>query len=380
MVVTKPPMGWNSWNTFGDKIDEQLIMETADAMAREKLPEYGYEYLVIDDCWSERKRDTNGQLVPDHVKFPHGMKYVSDYVHSKGLKFGMYSCCGTMTCGRFPGSYQHEFDDAKQFAEWGVDYLKYDYCYRDMTKPSEQLYRTMGMALANSGRDILFAACSWGEDRTKEWIKTTGAHMWRSTSDIADAWGSIEKLARCQDQYFATNGHGCFNDMDMLVVGMNGKGNVADGAVTTFEEYKTHFSIWSMYSSPLILGCDVRNMSEETKQIILNKDVIAIDQDPLAAQVFFSKFSRGDTITAFRMLDGGDLAIGMFNFGDTETYPWSGYFTLAEIGLSRENGKTLHVRELWTGEEYTVDNEMMSVSGIPAHGCRLYRAKIVDAK
>ena len=156
MTVTRPPMGWNSWNTFGKNIDEALIFDTADKMVESGLRDLGYEYLVIDDCWSERLRSPEGKLVPDPKKFPHGMKAVADYVHSKGLKFGMYSCCGALTCAGFPSSFGHEYDDAASFAEWGVDFLKYDYCFRDKNGPGEVLYRRMSIALANCGRDILF--------------------------------------------------------------------------------------------------------------------------------------------------------------------------------------------------------------------------------
>jgi alpha-galactosidase len=166
-------MGWNSWNTFGNDISEDLILKTADVMADEGLLDAGYKYLVIDDCWSLKERDKDGRLVPDPEKFPHGMKYLADYIHGKGLKFGMYSCAGTQTCAGYPGSFEHEFTDAATFAGWGVDYLKYDYCYHSPIIPGKYLYRRMGLALANCGRDILFAACSWGSDETQEWIKTT---------------------------------------------------------------------------------------------------------------------------------------------------------------------------------------------------------------
>lgn len=229
MVVKTPPMGWNSWNTFGDRIDEQMIMEMADAMVSTGLKEAGYEYLVIDDCWSEKKRDRNGRLVADHVKFPHGMKYVADYVHGKGLKFGMYSCAGNLTCAGYPGSYEHEFTDAETFASWDVDFLKYDYCFHSPIVPGKYLYRRMGLALENTGRDILFSACSWGSDETAEWIKSTGASMWRSTPDIFDNWNSIRNLTERQSSLHPYNAPGCFNDMDMLVVGMHGNGNVGIG-------------------------------------------------------------------------------------------------------------------------------------------------------
>ena len=190
MVKLTPPMGWNSWNTFGEKINESLIKETADCMAASGLKDAGYDYLVIDDCWSLKERDAQGRLVADPAKFPNGMKAVADYVHSKGLKFGMYSCAGNLTCAGYPGSYEHEFTDAETFASWGVDFLKYDYCYHSPIVAGKYLYRRMGLALENCGRDILFSACSWGADETHEWMKESGASMWRSTGDIFDTWNS----------------------------------------------------------------------------------------------------------------------------------------------------------------------------------------------
>jgi len=376
-------MGWNSWNTFASHIDEQLIMDTADKMVSEGLLDCGYDYLVIDDCWAEKERDKNGKLVPDHEKFPHGMKYVSDYVHSKGLKFGMYSCCGALTCAGYPSSFCHEFDDAASFAEWGVDFLKYDYCFRDKNVPGEILYRRMGLALANCGRDILFSACNWGIDEAQDWIKTTGAHMWRSTYDIIDTWDRIKDLTLRQMPLLKTNGHGCFNDMDMLVVGLNGQGHVADeNNVLSFNEYKTHFSLWAMFGSPLMLGCDVRNMTDETKKIITNKDVIAIDQDPLGAQVFIAGSSSEEQIIAMRLLDGGDIAIGFFNLSDSPISPWgSNYFMLSELGLDISSGKTLKMKEVWSGEEFVVTNEVCRVGDtVEPHDCRLFRAKVIDVQ
>ena len=374
MVVNKPPMGWNSWNTFGRNIDEKLIMDTADKMVSEGLLDAGYEYLVIDDIWSLKERQ-NGKLVADPEKFPHGMKYVADYVHSKGLKFGMYSCAGTLTCAGFPGSYDHEFVDAATFAEWGVDFLKYDYCNHSDIISGAVLYRRMATALENCGRDILFSACSWGADETHKWIKTTGADMWRSTGDIFDTWESIRKLTEAQYTLFETNGRGCFNDMDMLVVGMNGKGNVGIKGCT-FEEYKAHFSIWAMFGSPLMIGCDIRDMDEDTKTILLNKDVIAIDQDATHAQPFsIRNFAwSADTKIFVKLLDGGDMAIAMINFSDQSA---SLRFSTDEVGLSFGTGKTLEMKELWSGEVSRPKNETFTAN-VPAHGVKLYRAKVVD--
>ena len=221
MILTTPPLGWNTWNTFGTQINEKLLLETADYLADSELKKAGYEYIVIDDGWTEQERDADGRLIPNREKFPHGIKYVADYIHSKGLKMGIYSCCGTLTCGGYPGSYDHEYLDAKTFAEWGIDYLKYDFCYHTGTLEGKIFYRRMGAALANCGRDIVFSACSWGMEETQEWVKTTGAHLFRSTHDIHNSWESIKSITQQQTRLLPYNGHGCFNDMDMLVVGMN---------------------------------------------------------------------------------------------------------------------------------------------------------------
>ena len=179
-------MGWNSWNTFGENISEELIMGIADAMVEKGLRDAGYEYIVIDDCWSLRERGEDGRLVADPKKFPHGMKYLADYIHSKGMKFGMYSCAGTLTCAGYPSSFDHEYLDAQTFADFGVDFLKYDFCYKPETSDGPLLYYRMGMALKATGREILFSACNWGSDNVWQWIRSTGAHMYRSTGDIVD--------------------------------------------------------------------------------------------------------------------------------------------------------------------------------------------------
>lgn len=378
MIVRTPPMGWNSWNTYGTNIDENLIKETADAMVETGLLEAGYNYLVIDDCWSERKRDANGKLVADPVKFPNGMKAVADYVHSKGLKFGMYSCSGNLTCAGYPSSFDYEFVDAATFAEWGVDYLKYDYCFKPMNQQGHLLYKKMGLALANCGRDICFSACSWGVDQTNEWIKETGAHLWRSTGDINDSWPSIKELTLKQTEYLTTNGQGCFNDMDMLIVGMHGKGNVAVAGCTD-EEYKTHFSIWAMLGSPLMIGCDVRAMDDATKNILLNKEVIAINQDASYRQPFIcgSWWNAAEVKVWAKFLEGGDIAIGVFNLSDNGADP---FVSLDNLGLSRISGKAIQVRDLWKHEDLGTFTDIFRTDWIPAHECRMYRAKVVDAK
>ena len=375
MVKLTPPMGWNSWNTFGADINEKLIFDTADAMAAKGLPEKGYEYLVIDDCWSMKERDANERLVADPEKFPHGMKAVADYVHSKGLKFGMYSCAGNLTCAGYPGSFEHEFIDAETFAEWGVDFLKYDYCYHSPIIPGKYLYRRMGLALENCGRDILFSACSWGVDETHEWIKTTGASMWRSTGDIFDSWDSVKTLTRQQEKLHPYNGVGCFNDMDMLIVGMYGKGNVGLKGCTDVQ-YKTHFSIWAFMGSPLMIGCDIRDMSEEALNILGNEEIIRINQDRLCRQPvkLAGTWPGEDLLLYSRQLENGDLCIGMFNLSEEKAVA---RLNLDEVGLPFSTGRTLEATELWTGDKVEVKNATM-IRELAPFDCAMIRAKVVS--
>ena len=381
MFVAKPPLGWNSWNTFAEAINEEVVMQSADLLVSSGLADCGYEYIVIDDCWSLRERDENGRLVADPVKFPHGRKYVADYVHSKGLKFGMYSCAGMHTCAGYPASYDHEFVDAASFAEWGVDYLKYDYCFHPSTVPGKVLYKRMAVALANCGRDILFSACSWGADETKTWIKETGANMWRTTGDIVDSWKSIKTLSLVAGDAIQWGSINCFPDMDMLVTGMYGEGNVGLAGCTD-EEYRTHFSLWALLGSPLMIGCDIRKMSDATKEILMNKEVLAINQDAAYNQAFNAgpsakKGSEDEHPIYVRLLDNGDYAIGMFNFSDEPSSRWNTYLLLDVIGLPESTRKTLLVKDLWSGEEQKVTNGLFTTP-VPAHGCRLFRAKVVD--
>jgi len=380
MVALTPPLGWNSWNTFGEDINETVVMQSADTLIESGLAACGYNYIVIDDCWALKERGEDGRMVPDPAKFPHGMKYVADYIHSKGLKFGMYSCAGAHTCAGYPGSFDHEFIDAKTFAEWGVDYLKYDYCFHPFTIAGNVLYKRMAVALANSGRDILFSACSWGADETKKWIKETGANMWRTTGDINDSWRSIRELSLVAGDAIKHGSINCFPDMDMLVTGMNGKGNVGFAGCTP-EEYRTHFSLWALLGSPLMIGCDIRSMDDATRETLMNKDVLAINQDPAYNQAFDASANAAKEENEYpiyvRLLDNGDYAIGVFNFSDVASSRWSTYLLMDTIGLPETTGKTLLLKELWTGEERKVTNGILT-DAIPPHGCKLYRAQVVD--
>ena len=371
LLAAVPPMGWNSWNTFYDTFDESLIMEMADVFVRDGYLESGYNYLILDDCWLEMERDREGNLVPDHRKFPRGIRPVIDYVHSRGLKFGIYECCGVRTCAGYPGSFEHERQDAELFAAWGVDYLKYDNCHRPSSVGSELLYRRMSHALRNSGRDILLAACQWGTEEVGKWIRSTGAHTYRSTTDIRDNWASVRGIAEERLAHLDEGATGCFNDMDMLVAGMNGvSSNPETGAEgCTYEEYQTHFALWSILNSPLIIGCDLRKADEKTRALLMNRDIIAINQDPEGRTCYrlTCNCSPG-TFTLVKPLGGNRLAVGMFNFGEKEA---PAGFPFWDLGLSARDGRGIRVYDCLKGTEAGVFSESFSTK-LPVHGCGVY--------
>ena len=371
-------MGWNSWNTFSWNINAELIKSTADHMVSSGLKDAGYEYVVIDDCWSEKQR-VNGRLVPDKNKFPEGIKPVADYVHSLGLKFGIYSCAGTHTCAGYPGSFEHEFVDAETFAEWGVDYLKYDYCYKPEAADGANLYKRMGMALRSCGRDIVFSACNWGKDDVYNWIRESGAQLFRSTGDIQDNWESVKRLALSQIGRQAYSGVYCHNDMDMLVVGMHGNSDndwiadVVGGCTDT--EYKTHFALWAIMNSALMIGCDIRKMSDETKGILTNKDVIAINQDiECRAPYCIRQWNNPEKVFALiKPLYGGDYAVGFFNFGDKKSEMSLQFY---DIGLPAASCRGLELYDCYKHETAGIFTERYAAE-IESHDCLMFRAKVV---
>ena len=391
MNILTPPMGWNSWNTFGNDISDELIRTTARAMKDRGYLDAGYRYIVIDDCWSLMERDGQGRLVPDPVKFPHGMKALSDYVHDLGFLFGMYSCAGVRTCAGYPSSFDHEFIDAKTFAEWGLDYLKYDFCNFPSSAEGKNRYATMSMALKASGRDILFAACNWGSDKPWQWMKSLGAHMYRSTGDIQDNFKSFSSIALSQLDNFCMSGQECFNDIDMLTVGMYGKGNVALGRACTDEEYQTQFALWCMLGAPLMLGGDVRAMNGFCEKLVLNRNLLRINQDsecrpPYVAyrgRVFYNgpdaenhweEYPDGG-LTLFRHLSGNEFAIGYFNLSPR---PAEIPFTFADAGLPYGSGVALALTDTITGEELGVRRDYCNFRLEP-HCSRVLLARMVQA-
>ncbi len=311
-LAQTPQMGWNSWNKLGCNVDEKTIREMADAMAASGLKDAGYDYIVIDDCW-QVGRDAHGDVVADPVRFASGMKALADYVHGKGLRFGLYSDAGWQTCGKRTGSRGREFQDARRYAEWGVDYLKYDWCFTDGLK-AEGAYQTMSTALKEAGRPVLFSLCEWGQSRPWSWAAQVG-HSWRTTGDITacfdcvldhgdwKAFGVLQ-IMDMQEGLRTHAGPGHWNDPDMLEVG-NGMSESEDRA---------HFSIWAMLAAPLIAGNDLRSMSPATRAVLGNKAVIAIDQDALGVQGF--KYSEHEGVEVwFKPLADGDWAFMALNRG-----------------------------------------------------------------
>jgi alpha-galactosidase len=299
-------MGWNSWNRFACDISEDLIKETADALVSSGLSKLGYNYVNLDDCWHATERDADGNLVADPKRFPSGMKALGDYIHAKGLKFGIYSSAGFKTCQAFPASLGMEDLDAAKYAEWGADYLKYDNCYQDHGAPQVR-YPPMAKALQNSGRDILYSLCEWGRENPATWAPEI-SHSWRISGDIKDEWRSIVSRANIAAPLWRYAGPGGWNDPDMLEVGNGG---------CSMEEYKSHFSLWAMLKAPLIIGNDIRGLTaeDEAMKILMNDEIVAINQDPLGVQarrVYSDALdhlaSRGDRLIATKCVRAADAA------------------------------------------------------------------------
>ena len=379
MFVHRPPMGWNSWNAFTNKINDEIVRETADAMVERGLVKAGYNYLVIDDAWSERERDRKGNLVVCLAKFPHGMRSVADYVHKRGLKFGMYSSAGIRTCMDYPGSFGHEFQDAAYFADIGVDFLKYDYCYKPSLADGPMLYNRMSMALKATGREILLSACNWGRDHTTQWIRSTGAGMFRTTQDITDTYVSIRDIALSQLENLPYSAPGCFNDLDMLVAGLYGKGSIGFGEGCTYTEYRQHLAFWCMLSAPLMLGMDIRSMTDETRDLLTDPELLAIDQDPEARPPYVHKLQFNNDCQGseevrilFKHLNDGTYAVGAFNFGDDDTKANIRFY---DIGLDAGCGYGFQLTDIFTGEDVGMYHEIYTLH-VPAHDCRIYRARL----
>ncbi len=380
-LAKTPPMGWNSWNKFACNIDENLIKGVADAMVETGLRDAGYVYLNLDDCW-HGQRDSLGFIQADPVRFPSGIKALADYVHSKGLKIGIYSDAGRQTCAGRPGSLGHEYQDAMQYAKWGIDYLKYDWCNTENVNPVGA-YNLMRDALRAAGRPILFSMCEWGQSKPWEWAAETG-HMWRTTGDIFNCfdcldqhpgWASygVMQILDMQNGLRKYAGPGHWNDPDMLEVG-NGQ---------AVNEDRAHFSMWCMLAAPLILGNDIRSMSQDTKDILMNREVVAINQDSLGIQGL--KFAVKDGLEFwFKPLANNDWAFCILN-RTTEakqyTIDWQSFNLYDEVAkrFTDFDSKTYTIRNLWTKKAEGNTSKIKSVT-ILGHDVALYRLSAISKK
>ncbi|KAL3653398.1 Alpha-galactosidase 3 [Castilleja foliolosa] len=357
-LAKTPQMGWNSWNFFACDIDEKIIKETADAIVSTGLAKLGYAYVNIDDCWSELVRDSKGLLVPEAKSFPSGIKSLADYMHSKGLKLGIYSDAGAFTCQVRPGSLFHEPEDAKLFASWGVDYLKYDNCFNLGIDP-EKRYPPMRDALNATGRTIFYSLCEWGVHDPALWAGKVG-HSWRTTDDINDSWASMTTIADINDKWAPYAGPGGWNDPDMLEVGNGGM---------TYQEYRAHFSIWALMKAPLIIGCDVRNITSETLELLSNEEVIAVNQDPLGVQGrrVYSYGPDGCYQVWAGPLSGQRLAVVLWNRCSktaTITAKWT--------ALGLESSISVSIKDLWKHEYVSKDTVASFSTRIDGHACEMY--------
>jgi len=369
-LALTPPMGWNSWNKFACNVSDELIRGMADAVVKSGMKDAGYQYVVIDDCW-QVSRDQDGNIVPDPQRFPSGIKPLADYIHSLGLKFGIYSDAGSKTCAGRPGGLGHEYQDALKYAAWGVDYLKYDWC-STTTQDAKASYANIRKALDTAGRPIVLSICEWGTAKPWLWGKEVGGNLWRTTGDIKDQWEGKLKwqdgsccgygMLNIVDQQvgiesFAGPGH--WNDPDMLEVGNGGM---------TDTEYRSHFSLWAMLAAPLIAGNDLRNMTPAIHDILTNREAIAVNQDPLGHEG--TRVSKnGDLEVWARPLQGGNRAVILFNRGAAEqtiTVNWE------DLGYPSHLSAT--VRDLWQQKDLGKFAGKFSAT-VPSHGVVMLTVK-----
>nr|WP_309114316.1 NPCBM/NEW2 domain-containing protein [Saccharothrix sp.] len=358
-LTRTPQMGFNNWNATHCRAEfnEAMIKGVADAFVTHGLKDVGYNYVNIDDCWALPQRNANGDLVPDPARFPSGIKALADYVHARGLKFGIYTSAGTKTCDAlgFPGGIGHEQQDADLFASWGVDYLKYDNCGDHLGQSAQQRYTAMRDALLRTGRPIVFAICEWGTSQPWTWAREVG-NSWRTTGDITDTWSSMISIAR-QNRVLAEHASpGSWNDPDMLEVGNGGM---------TDTEYRTHFSLWAQMAAPLLIGSDLRTASPETLAILKNTDVIAVDQDPLGRQGTVVS-EAGGLVVMSKQLANGDVSVTLTN--ETET---TATISTSASAAGIAGAESYRLKDLWTKAVTTTSDAITAT--VPAHGTVMYR-------
>ena len=356
-LAATPPMGWNSWNMFGHTVHEAVIRETAEAIVASGLKDCGYEYVVLDDCWSQKSgRNSHGDLVPDPERFPSGVKALADHVHGLGLKIGIYSDAAHQTCGYHPGSLGFEDQDARLWASWGIDFLKYDYCHAPTDQATAiERYTRMDEALRKTGREFLFSLCEWGGRSPHLWGRRVGGHMWRVSGDVFDSWVNIWMAAwntygigvdvslDIAADLAEYGGPGGWNDLDMLVVGLKGKGHITGTGMSQIE-YQSHMSMWCAACSPLMIGCDVRTMSPDTAALLMNREVLALNQDASGKPARrVKRFGRCEVWA--KPLADGSIAAALINRGaEGEDVR----LKAGDIGLLDEPKLA---RNLWAGED-----------------------------
>ncbi len=350
-----PPMGWNSWNHFECKVSDAVVRGAADALVSNGMKAAGYVYVNIDDCW-QGKRDEKGFVHPNE-RFP-DMKALAGFVHSKGLKLGIYSSPGPKTCAGYEGSLGHEEQDAQTYAEWGIDYLKYDYCSFKGDVPAQiAAYKKMHDALARTGRSIVFSLCQYGMDRVWSWGPSVGGNLWRTTDDIEDNYTRMAYIGFGQNGLERFAGPGHWNDPDMLEVG-NGK--------MTTEEYRTHMSLWCLLAAPLLAGNDLTKMTPETIALLTNPEVVAVDQDPAGMQGYRVS-QEGPLEVWVKPLADRSRAVGLFNRGESP----------AEVRVhfrDIEMGDSAQVRDLWARQDLGTC-QVEYATQVPSHGAVLIRVK-----
>lgn len=356
---------------FGSNIHEALIRETVDAMVTSGLKDCGYEYIVIDDCWSQTAgRDQHGNLVPDPAKFPSGMKALADYAHSRGFKIGIYSDAAELTCGGHIGSYGFEEQDAQSWAAWGFDFLKYDYCHAPSDQASAILrYARMGAALHKTGRGFLFSLCEWGGRSPQLWGRNVGGHMWRVSGDVVDRWVDVEMCLDIAADLHAYGGPGGWNDLDMLAVGLNGRGQVPGGGMT-WVEYQTHMSMWCMACSPLMISCDLRTLDQETAALLMNREVLAVNQDGLGRPAQRVIQSGRHEIWK-KPLEDGAVAVALVNRGPSDSD-----VTVRARDIGLPEGPKL-VRDLWAQKDIA-DFALELTQTVRSHVTMLLKIKGVN--
>jgi alpha-galactosidase len=368
LISLTPPMGWNSWNCFAGTVDDAKVRAAADAMVASGLIRHGWSYINIDDTW-EGVRDAAGRI-QSNEKFP-DMKALAAYVHSKGLKIGIYSSPGPKTCAGFEGSWKHEQLDAAQYAAWGFDYLKYDWCsyegVQDRSQPElarlEKPYQVMRQALDHVDRDIVFSLCQYGMGEVWRWGAEVGGNCWRTTGDISDQWKSMSSIGFGQAGHEAHAGPGHWNDPDMLVVGKLGWGQLRPTSLTANEQY-THVSLWCLLAAPLLIGCDLSQLDAFTFNLLSNDEVLAIDQDPLGRQAARA-YKNGPTEIWAKDLADGSKAVGLFNCSDETSTVQAPYANLGIQGSHR-------IRDLWRQQDLGLFSGSFTAS-VPRHGVVLVR-------